>query len=275
MFVRELSSRPEAPVVMLLHGWTATAGLNWHPCFAELAADFRVIAPDHRGHGRGLRADPAFRLEDCADDVAALARRLGITSLIAVGYSMGGCVAQLLWQRHRDLVSGLVLCATSSTFNATARERVLFSVAGATSTVAGAVPLDRLTVAAVRAWSGWTKLRGRSWWGFDELAGHDWPAIIEAGRQIGRFDSRSWTADISVPTTVIATGDDEVVPFRRQLALAESISGATLRRIPGRHAVCTVAPELFTHNLVAACTEIALRSTGPPTTAPTRLRIAA
>ena len=41
-------------------------------------------------------------------------RTLGITNVIAVGYSMGGPIAVLLWQRHRILVQGLVLCATAS-----------------------------------------------------------------------------------------------------------------------------------------------------------------
>src|SRR3712207_3035059 len=53
-FVREVPARNDAPVVMLLHGWTATAALNWHSCFAPLGEHFRVIAADHRGHGQGL-----------------------------------------------------------------------------------------------------------------------------------------------------------------------------------------------------------------------------
>ena len=118
-----------APTVVLLHGWTATADLNWFACFAPLAEHFRVIALDHRGHGRGIRAGARSVSTDCADDVAALADVLGIERFIAVGYSMGGPIAQLLWQRHPELVAGLVLCATSSTFSGTARERLLFSVA--------------------------------------------------------------------------------------------------------------------------------------------------
>ena len=49
-----------------------------------------------------------FRLEDCADDIAALLAALGVDRCIAVGYSMGGPIAQLLWQRHPHLVDGLV-----------------------------------------------------------------------------------------------------------------------------------------------------------------------
>src|SRR5687768_2150979 len=72
-FVRELAGPPGAPVVMLLHGWSATADLNWFTCFEALARHFRVLALDHRGHGRGLRTAAPFRLEHCADDVATLA----------------------------------------------------------------------------------------------------------------------------------------------------------------------------------------------------------
>ena len=68
--------RPVLPSLVLLHGWTATADLNWYACFAPLAEHFRVVAIDHRGHGRGLRSAEPFRLEQCADDVAALAREL-------------------------------------------------------------------------------------------------------------------------------------------------------------------------------------------------------
>ena len=48
---------------MLLHGWSATADLNWHPSFGPLSRHFRVLAIDQRGHGRGLRPDGPFRLE--------------------------------------------------------------------------------------------------------------------------------------------------------------------------------------------------------------------
>jgi pimeloyl-ACP methyl ester carboxylesterase len=192
-FVRELPGPEGAPVVVLLHGWTATAALNWAPSFASLAGRFRVIAIDHRGHGRGLRADASFRLEDCADDVAALVGELGIERCIAVGYSMGGPIAQLLWQRHPRLVGGLVLCATSATFNGTARERMLLGIAPGGRIIAGAVPMRSITLAALAVCRGWRNLRGAAWWGFEEVARHDWTQIIEAGREICRFDSRSPT----------------------------------------------------------------------------------
>ena len=89
-----------AETLMLIHGVAVTAELNWGKVLAPLARYFRVIAADLRGHGDGIRVGSRFRLEDCADDVAALAAVLGIRKFVAVGYSMGGMVAQLLARRH-------------------------------------------------------------------------------------------------------------------------------------------------------------------------------
>src|SRR3954470_13108295 len=115
-FVREVAGPEGAPTVLLLHGLLASGGLNWFQAFAPMSEHFRVVALDHRGHARGLRTRSRFRLADCADDAAALIEALGTGPVIAVGYSMGGPIAQLLWKRHPELVAGLVLCATSDRF---------------------------------------------------------------------------------------------------------------------------------------------------------------
>src|SRR5436305_15076300 len=68
----------EGPVVMLLHGWMATADMNWWAAYADLVdAGYRVLAIDHRGHGRGLRPLVPFRFADCAADAAAMLRVRG------------------------------------------------------------------------------------------------------------------------------------------------------------------------------------------------------
>ncbi len=109
---------------MLIHGVAVTAELNWGKVFAPLARHFRVVAADLRGHGDGIRVGSRFRLEDCADDVAALAAVLGIRRFVAVGYSMGGMVAQLLARRHAPLLSGLVLCSTAGNVRESPAERL-------------------------------------------------------------------------------------------------------------------------------------------------------
>ena len=89
-----------APTLVLLHGSTLDAELNWFASVAALNRYFRVVTFDLRGHGRGAPARLPFRLEDCVDDVAEIVRALDTGPVIAVGYSMGGLIAQLMAKGH-------------------------------------------------------------------------------------------------------------------------------------------------------------------------------
>ena len=44
VMVRDFGGAPGAPTIVLLHGWTATADLNWFRCYAGLGERYRVIA---------------------------------------------------------------------------------------------------------------------------------------------------------------------------------------------------------------------------------------
>lgn len=115
-FFRRVEGPPGAPTVLLLHGWVASGGMNYFNAFDDLSKHFNIVAPDMRGHGRGIRSWRRFRLTDCADDAAALIEHLGCGPVIAVGYSMGGPVAAATVEaapragvragtrRHRQLV---------------------------------------------------------------------------------------------------------------------------------------------------------------------------
>ena len=108
-----LGPADDAPVLMLLHGLGGTALLNWKPVLELLSQHFRVLAVDHRGHGRGIRSGTC-RFEDCADDVAVAVDAMQVGSVIVAGYSMGGPIALQLWRRHPEKVQGLVLIATAT-----------------------------------------------------------------------------------------------------------------------------------------------------------------
>jgi len=210
---------------MLLHGWTATADLNWFAAYAELGREFRVVAPDHRGHGRGIRPRGRFRLEDCADDVAAIADVLGIATFVPVGYSMGGTIAQLLWQRHESRVRGLVLCSTAGNFSSSREEHLGFVG------LAGLATLSRLTPTQAREWLTeqlyvQRKGGGLEPWAMQQLASHDWRRVLEAGREIGGFNSLDWLPSIHVPVSVVLTLRDEVVPLERQQRMLDLIPHA-------------------------------------------------
>jgi pimeloyl-ACP methyl ester carboxylesterase len=277
--VREVAGPPGAPTLLLLHGWTAGSDLTWFACFEPLGRQFRVLSLDHRGHGQGIRDGGRFRLDDCAGDVAAL---LDVVDppvggpVIAVGSSMGGCVAQLLWRRHRHLVAGLVLCSTSRTFAESTVERRYFGALGGLALASRFTPdpLRRLLAHRVIGRRGIDCPEAE--WILDELHRNDWTAVLEAGWELGHFDSRPWAGEIDVPTAVVATMADRQVLPHRQLALAEAIPGSSVHEVDGGHDACVSHPESFVPALVEACRSVADRAEArPPVLTPADRRIAA
>ncbi|MGD9703212.1 MAG: alpha/beta fold hydrolase [Acidimicrobiia bacterium] len=259
-FVRELAGpTPDAPTVLLLHGWTTTADLNFFTCYHELARTYRVIALDHRGHGRGLRTRRAFRLEDCADDAVAVLDARGIDRALVLGYSMGGPVALLTWRRHPERVQGLVLCATAPYFSRSRSERLNFL---GLSSLAG---LSRATPVKARSWltdQFFLQRKAGTWepWALEQVNRHDWRMILEAGGRIGSFSAREWLGEIDVPTSVLITMRDRVVPVRRQIRLFQGITGAQAFPIDGDHDAIVAKADTFVPALERACLGVLERS---------------
>lgn len=262
-FVREVPGPPGAPTLILLHGWTATADLNWFTCYEPLGEHFRVLAPDHRGHGRGMRPRDAFRLVDCADDVAAIADVFGVGTFIPVGYSMGGAIAQLVALRHEQRVRGVVLAATAGYFASSRDERLNFLG------LAGLARLSRLTTAQIRSWFTeqmylQRKTQSLADWAARQIASHDWRHVLDAGSEIGAFDSRKWLKDVAVPGAMIVTTNDQVVPPSRQEELADTLAIPTVtHRIEAGHDAVFAARDRFVPLLVDACRQVAIRASTP------------
>src|SRR4051812_15207756 len=246
MFLRDTGG--DGPPVLLLHGWMFSADLNWYPTYAPLAeAGYRVLAVDHRGHGRGLRSPDAFTLRDCADDAAALLAHLQIPPALAVGYSMGGPIASLLARDHPQWVSGLVLGATAMDWSGR-RMRAFWRTMAALRLAMGVAPE-----------SFWR--RGLKASGFPESAITTWTAaelsrgssvdIADAGRELGRYESRAWIAGIEARSAVIVTTKDTAVPPAKQRALAAALR-APVFEVRGDHSAVITHAERFNERLLAA-----------------------
>jgi pimeloyl-ACP methyl ester carboxylesterase len=261
-----------APTVLLLHGWVASGGLNWYQAFGPLSEHFNIVAPDLRGHGRGIRDRRRFRLSDCADDCAALLDELGTGPVIACGYSMGGPVAQLLWHRHRDHVAGLVLGATSATFIPGLQQRMMF--VGMMALAAGGTRTGQMMtrlpggrrVPVMRGVQG-KRPESMRRWAPAEMRRHDVRMVFEAGNAIATFSSRRWIGDVDVPTTVLVTTKDRAVDPSQQMRLVLRIPGAQLHRYDQGHTAPVL--ESFGTAVTEACLTVADRL---PQTKTKRLR---
>jgi pimeloyl-ACP methyl ester carboxylesterase len=104
----EVFGPPDGYPIVLTHGITC-AIRAWKHQIADLATDYRVIAFDHRGHGRsGVPRRGGYSLEHLAADLdsvleATLAPR---ERAVLAGHSMGG-IAIAAWSAHyRDKVRG-------------------------------------------------------------------------------------------------------------------------------------------------------------------------
>lgn len=260
--VIDLPGPAGAPTLILLHALATTAALSWYPSMAALSAHYRVVAFDQRWHGRGIRSEH-FRLEDCADDVVAVADALGIDRFTVVGYSMGGAVAQLAWRRHRDRVEGMVLAATARNFRGRVSERLWFML----TTAAMARWRDRAHAAVHRVAATLTdEPSGLSAdaemvapWAMAEFRSTSAWAMLAAIDDIGRFDSAPWIRRVDVPTSVVVATRDRLIPTRRQRRLAASIPGAMSYDVDGSHAAIVLGADEFVPVLVAACRSVSRR----------------
>jgi 3-oxoadipate enol-lactonase len=80
-------------------------------------------------------------------------------------------------------------------------------------------------------------------WLHSEMTRHSARAIAEAGKELGRFDSRAWLRPFPFPTAVVVTTEDDAVPPAKQYELAAAIA-ADIFEAPVRHLdVGAIAPE--------------------------------
>lgn len=251
-FVREVAGpTPDAPVVVLLHGWTVTAALNWFRVYEPLAEFARVVSLDHRGHGQGIRTSRRFTLEDSADDVVALADQLGIDDFVVAGYSMGGPISQLVWQRHPHRVRGMVLAATFARSSRLPRERVAMRGLGRLGRATRLMPRRRQVDLFTRAMvAGGSRPNERPPWFVSEVRSGSVPMMLEAGGAIADFDSRRWLPGVDVPTGIFITSHDGIVPPDRQHRMAALVPHAMIHSAPIDHDGCVTRPAEFVPGFV-------------------------
>ena len=246
MFLRD--SGGDGPPLLLLHGWMFSADLNWYRSYSPLAeAGYRVLAVDHRGHGRGLRSPEPFSLSDCAADAAGLVAHLQIPPVLAVGYSMGGPIASLMARNHPEWVSGVVLGATAMDWSGPRMKAFWRTMAGLRLAM-GLAP-ESIWQRGLRA--GGFPDSAITTWTAAELSRGNSVDLAEAGRELGRFDSRSWIAGLDAPGAVIVTTEDTAVPAPKQRALAAAMSAPAFE-VRGDHGAVIVREREFNATLLEA-----------------------
>lgn len=248
-----------APTLLLLHGWTASADLQWYTVYERLGERYSFVAVDHRGHGRGMRSLEPFRLEDCADDAIALVQALGIDHVIPVGYSMGGPIGLLIAKRHPEHVAALVLAATAMEWQSTWRDRLDWSFLPIGETVFRSRAVSVVTAFWARLMSRKERLPNQQWVR-SELRRSDPRALVQAGRALKHFDARSFAETVTIPAAMVITTKDRLVKPSKQHALADALH-ATIVEMPGDHLCNMLQGPAFADKLREAVDKVCERLT--------------
>lgn len=106
-----------ATPLIWLHGSASNGYEIRHLAPTLVAAGYRVIALDYRGHGQTRVDNYEFTIWDLADDVVALMDQLHISRAVIGGASKGGFIAAAVYDQYKSRVSGLLLADGGSWSN--------------------------------------------------------------------------------------------------------------------------------------------------------------
>jgi 3-oxoadipate enol-lactonase len=237
---------PEAgPVVVFSHSLAADQGLWAEQVPPLLAAGYRVLRTDLRGHG-GSSAPPApYTIEQLADDVIVVLDALRIERCHFVGLSIGGMIGQSLGLRHANRLHSLMLCDTQSespadaaTFWGPMIESI--TAAGSLEPIADRT-MDRwLTAGYKRAHSNrWQQIR-------DTVAACTPTGYIGCTRAIGNFHFTDRLATVKTPVLVACgTEDPRATPAESRHIASLFPNGRYDEFTGARHVPNVEQPEAF------------------------------
>ncbi len=210
--------------VLLIHGFASTMARNWIDTGwvdALVAAGYRVIAFDQRGHGDSeARYDPAaYAPERFVEDATSVLDAAGVERSVVFGYSMGARTALEVALTRRARTIGLVLSGMGSNFrdlgSSDPFERELVAEA-LEADDPGALPKAALFYRR-----------------FAEQTGQDRRALAACWRRPFRLVTEAELATLALPALVVVGDQDEVAGDATPLARA--IPGAKLVTLAGKN----------------------------------------
>jgi len=101
------------PAILCLHGRYGR-GATWADFIRNYGKEYRIIAPDQRGHGLSGKPVAKYTAGEMADDMVELVKHLKLGQVIVVGHSMGGRVAGHLAALHPEVVLALAILDKSA-----------------------------------------------------------------------------------------------------------------------------------------------------------------
>lgn len=222
----------DGPVLLLLHSLGSSAAV-WAPILPALvAAGFRTVCPDMRGHGGTPALPGPYTIDALAGDALAVLDQLGLDRVSVIGLSIGGLIAQQLAVAAPDRVAALALIDTALAIPPAAlwRERAAAVRAKGMAAIVDSVLARWLTAAAPA--HATESLRAM-------VLATDPEGYAGCCEAIGAADLHEQSAGLRLPTVVIVGAKDPATPVASAEKLRDAIAGARLEVIAGASHVPT------------------------------------
>ena len=107
-----LAGPKNGPGLVLVNSLGTDARI-WDDVIALMAAQYRILSYDKRGHGLSDSPDGDYSLEDHLNDLTGLIDHVGMGEVAVMGVSVGGLIAQGFALAHPERLTALVLCDTA------------------------------------------------------------------------------------------------------------------------------------------------------------------
>ena len=219
------------PVVCFAHSLAADSGMWAEQVLPLLAAGFRVLRIDMRGHGGSTAASGAYTMEDLAGDVSHVVLSLGIDAVHYVGLSIGGMFGQAFALNHPEQLKSLMICDAipASLPNAPAIWGPRMDA------VRKAGSLEPVAAGTIERWlTANYKEKHPSRWRqiFDTILGTTPEGFIGSAAAIQNFSFIDRLPQISAPTIVVCGANDPGAPREQNERIANLIPHARFEAIP-------------------------------------------
>ena len=214
--------------VLFVHAFPMDARM-WEEQQRALGGEVPVAAVNLPGFGGTSLAGDVMTMESAAQRVVEELDRLAFERAVVCGLSMGGYVAFELWRRHRHRIRGLVLANTraeADTEEGKERRRRVAELVLAEGTTA-ILDSMRALVSLEASDDLWELVAS--------IVVSQSPEAVAAASlgMAERPDSRPDLPGIDVPTLVITSTGDQLIPAEMTRPMAEAIPGAELGVIEG------------------------------------------
>jgi len=201
--------------LMLLHGGLVS-NETWGPQMPEFAKQFRVLAPERRGHGHTPDVDGPLSYDDMAADTIGFLEAVVAGPAHLVGWSDGGIIGLLVAIRRPDLVRKLVVIGAN------------FDTAGIPEEIQSqlsSVPPDSDDFAMMRT----------TYEAVSPDGPEHWPVLFAKFIEMASREPHIPPSDlngIEAPVLILA-GDDDLASLEHTIELFRSIPNAELAIVPG------------------------------------------